>query len=58
MRYSDVEYLYCSAHPSLFFHIVLNYEISLILLFNNLIKLLTYSVLVAAFCLMISDKKK
>ena len=58
IRYSDVEYLYCSAQPSVSSYIVLNYEISLFLFFNNSIKLLIYAVLVVASCLLLSDKKQ
>ena len=48
--------MYCSAQPSVFSHIVLNDVFNTFLLFSNDINRLLCAVVVAASCLLSSDK--
>ena len=57
MRYSDEAHLYCSAQPSVFSHIVINFDISF-WFFNNSIKQFLCEVVVSAYCLPSSEKIK
>ena len=57
IRYSAEAHLYCSAQPSIFTHIVLSVDVSTFFPFNSSIKHLLCAVVVAAYCLLSSDKK-
>ena len=49
--------MYCSAQPSVFPHIVLNDVVNTCLFLRNDINNLLCAVVVAAYCLLSSDKK-
>ena len=49
--------MYCSAQPSVFYHIVLNDVFNTFSFLNNDINRLLCAVVVAASCLLSSDKK-
>ena len=57
IRYSAEAHLYLSAQPSVFSHIVLNFDVSDFCSFNSSIKRLICAVVVAAYCFLSSDKK-
>ena len=48
--------MYCSAQPSVFYHIVLNDVVNTCLFLSNDINRLLCEVVVAAYCLLSSDK--
>ena len=58
IRYSAEAHLYCSAQPSVFYHIVLNNVINTCLFLRNDINRLLCAVVVSAFCFLSSDKKE
>ena len=49
--------MYCSAKPSLFYHIVLNDVVNIFFSLSNKIKRLLYAVVLSESCLLSSDKK-
>ena len=49
--------MYCSAQPSLFPHILLNDVVNNFLCLSNDLKRFLCAVVVAAYCLILSDKK-
>ena len=57
IRYSAEAHQYCSAQPSVFFHILPNFDVSTLFL-NSTIKRLMCAVVVAASCLLSPDKKE
>ena len=50
--------MYCSAQPSVFSHILLNDVVNTCLFFIDDINSLLFAVVVAAYCLLSSEKKE
>ena len=57
-RYSGESHLYCSSQPSVFPNVVLNVDIIFLCLKKKSIKQLLCAVVVAASCLLSSDKNE
>ena len=58
IRYSTEAHLYCSAQPSVFYYIVINDVVNTRLFLSNDIDRLLCALVVAASCLLSSDKKE
>ena len=58
MTESSEAHMYCSAQPSVFSHIVLNDVVNTCLFLRNYINRLLCAVVVADYCLLLSDKKE
>ena len=56
IRYSAEAYIYCSAKPSVFYHVVLNVDVSTFCSFNSSVKRLMCVVVVVASCFLSSGK--
>ena len=52
VRYSAEAHIYCSAQPSVFFHIVLNDDVNTFLSFSSSTKKLLCELVVSAYCLL------